>query len=114
MKEKKEPTKIVKGGFRSTLALIFSIIALIFSLLAYYQTTDQTKYQTEIKELKEKLENVKKDTSELVSKIRQETASENRPSHGQREQETANAVKKLGIEIKKQTEKPDSAENQQN
>ena len=50
MKEKKEPTKIIKGGFRATLALIFSIIALIFSLLAYYQTTDQTKYQTEIQD----------------------------------------------------------------
>ena len=99
MKEKKEPTKIIKGGFRATLALIFSIIALIFSLLTYYQTTDQTKYQSAIKDLKEKLENVKKETAELVSKIRQETA---------------NAVKKLGIEINRQTEKPDNSENQQN
>jgi hypothetical protein len=40
---------------------------------------------------------VKQETSERVSKIRQETA---------------NAVKKLGIEIKKQTEKPESAEDQ--
>jgi hypothetical protein len=99
MKEKNEPTKIVKGGFRATLALIFSIIALIFSLITYFQLTDQTKYQTEIKDLKDKLEIVKKDSAELVSKIRQETA---------------NAVKKLGIEINKQTEKPDSPENQQN
>ncbi|MGD8520878.1 MAG: hypothetical protein PVF56_07000 [Desulfobacterales bacterium] len=97
MKEKKEPTKIVKGGFRATLALIFSIIALIFSVITFNRTSDQTEYQTEIKELKEKLEKVKQETSERVSKIRQETA---------------NAVKKLGIEIKKQTEKPESSDNQ--
>ena len=29
-------TKIVKGGFRATLALIISIIALILSIMAYY------------------------------------------------------------------------------
>ncbi|MGD9305820.1 MAG: hypothetical protein PVF79_16235 [Desulfobacterales bacterium] len=97
MKEKKEPTKIVKGGFRATLALIFSIIALIFSVITFNRTSDQTEYQTEIKEVKEKLEKVKQETSERVSKIRQETA---------------NAVKKLGIEIKKQTEKPESSDNQ--
>jgi uncharacterized membrane-anchored protein YhcB (DUF1043 family) len=97
MKEKKEPTKIVKGGFRATLALIFSIIALIFSVITFNRTSDQTEYQTEIKELKEKLEKVKQETSERVSKIRQETA---------------NAVKKLGIEIKKQTETPESSDNQ--
>ncbi|MGD8762112.1 MAG: hypothetical protein PVG87_07395 [Desulfobacteraceae bacterium] len=97
MKEKKEPTKIVKGGFRATLALIFSIIALIFSVITFNRTSDQTEYQTEIKEVKEKLEKVKQETSERVSKIRQETA---------------NAVKKLGIEIKKQTETPESSDNQ--
>ncbi len=99
MKEKNEPTKIVKGGLRATIALIFSIIALIFSVITFNRTTSQTEYQTEIKELKEKLEKVKKETSERVSKIRQETA---------------NVLKKLGIEIKKQTEKPESSENHQN
>ena len=97
MKEKKEPTKIVKGGFRATLALIFSIIALIFSLITFNRTTTQTEYQTEIKELKEKLDKVKQETTERVSKIRQETA---------------NAIKRMGIEIKKQEEKPESSENQ--
>jgi uncharacterized membrane-anchored protein YhcB (DUF1043 family) len=96
MKEKKEPTKIVKGGFRATLALIFSIIALIFSIITFNRTTDQTEYQTEIKELKEKLEKMRQETSERVSKIRQDTAS---------------ALKKLGVEIKKQTEKPESSDN---
>jgi hypothetical protein len=97
MKERNEPTKIVKGGFRATLALIFSIIALIFSIITFNRSTSQTEYRTEIKELKEKLEIVKKETAELVSKIRQETAS---------------TVKKMGIEIKKQEEKPESPENQ--
>ena len=97
MKEKKEPTKIVKGGFRATMALIFSIIALIFSVITFYRTGGQTEYQAEIKELREKLENVKKETSERVSKIRQETT---------------NAIKKMGIEIKKQEEKPANSENQ--
>ena len=89
--------KIVKGGFRATLALIFSIIALIFSVITFNRTTSQTEYQTEIKELKERLEIVKKETTELASKISQETAS---------------AIKKMGIEIKKQEEKPENPENQ--
>jgi uncharacterized membrane-anchored protein YhcB (DUF1043 family) len=97
MKEKNQPTKIVKGGFRATLALIFSIIALIFSVITFNRATDQTEYQTEIKELKEKLEKMKQETSERVSKIGQETAT---------------ALKKLGVEIKKQTEKPESSDNQ--
>jgi len=97
MKEKNGPTKIVRGGFRATLALIFSIIALIFSMITFNRTIDQAEYQTEIKELKEKLEKMKQETSERVSKISQETAS---------------ALKKLGVEIKKQTEKPESSDNQ--
>ncbi|MGD9045061.1 MAG: hypothetical protein PVG06_15190 [Desulfobacterales bacterium] len=97
MKERNEPTKIVKGGFRATLALIFSIIALIFSVMTFNRSTSQIEYQTEIKELKEKLEIVKKETTELASKIRQETA---------------NAIKKMGIEIQKQEEKSESPENQ--
>ena len=89
MKEKNEPTKIVKGGFRATLALIFSIIALFFTIITFNRSTGQKEYQAEIKELKQKMEKIKQETSERVSKIRQETA---------------NAVKKLGIEIKKKNE----------
>ena len=89
MKDKREPTKIVKGGFRATLALIFSIVALIISVITFNRTTIQTEYQTEIKELKEKVEKMKQETTERVSKIRQETA---------------NAIKKLGVEVKKTDE----------
>ena len=46
MKEKNEPTKIVKGGFRATLALIFSIVTI-------FRTTNPIAYQNEIKKLKE-------------------------------------------------------------
>ena len=97
MKDKKEPTKIVKGGFRATLALIFSLIALTFSIVTYNQNTAQTEYQIEIKELKEKLEKMKQETAERINKIRQETAK---------------AIKKMGIEIKKQDENPENSENQ--
>ena len=98
MKQRNEPTKIVKGGFRATLALVISIIALIFSLITFNRTSSQTEYQSEIKDLKEKLEIVKKETAELVTKISQETAS---------------TVKKMGIEIKKKEEKPEGSQNQQ-
>lgn len=87
MNEKNAPTKIVKGGFRATLALIFSIIALILSIITFNRTTSQAEYQSEISELKAKLEKVKQETAERVGKIRQETA---------------NAIKKMGIEIKRQ------------
>lgn len=95
--EKKVPTKIVKGGFRSTLALILSIIALTFSVITYNQSAMQTQYQVEIAELKAKLEKMKQETAERVSKIRQETAR---------------AIKNLGIEIEKRDEKSGSSENE--
>ena len=97
MNEKNQPTKIVKGGFRATLALILAIIAIIFSVIAFNRTTSQTEYQAEIAELKQRLEKVKQETAERVSKIRQETA---------------NAIKKMGIEIKKEEKKPESSESQ--
>ena len=97
MNKKNEPAKIVKGGFRATLAMIFSIIALVLSIITFNRAATQTEYQTEIKELKKKLEVVKKETNDLVSKI---------------SQETANAIKKMGIEIKKQEGKPEGPENQ--
>ena len=97
MKEKEQPTKIVKGGFRATLALILSIIAIGFSVITFYRSTNQTEYQAEITALKEKLEKMKKETGERVNKVRQETAD---------------AVKKLGTEIRKQTGKAESSEDQ--
>ena len=91
------PTKIVKGGFRSTLALIVSVVALVFSIMAYNRTSTQTTVQTDIKELKEKLVNMKQETAERIGKISQETAT---------------AIKKIGTEIEKQTEKSKDAPSQ--
>ena len=68
-----EQTKIVKGGFRATLALIISIIALVLSILAYNRTGDRTALNAEINNLQTKLNEVKKETVVQVDKLRQET-----------------------------------------
>jgi uncharacterized protein HemX len=86
MKEKNEPTKIVKGGFRSTLALLISIIALIISVMVYYKTADQADFNAKITDIQNKLENIKKDTSDRVATIRQETVK---------------LIDKLGVEIER-------------
>ena len=82
-----EQTKIVKGGFRATLALLISIIALILSLLAYNRAADQSTFNTEIKNLQKKMSEIKKETSEQLGKIRQETG---------------NAIENMGKAIKKE------------
>ena len=86
MKEKNEPTKIVKGGFRANLALLISIIALIISLMVYYKTADQADFNAKITDIQYKLEKIKEDTSDRVNKIRQETTK---------------LIDKLGLEIKR-------------
>ena len=68
-----EQTKIVKGGFRATLALIISIIALVLSILAYNRATDQTALNDEINNLQTKMNKVQKETAEQMDMIRQET-----------------------------------------
>ena len=97
MKEKKEQTKIVKGGFRATLALLISVIALIISIVAYYKAADQADFNAKITDIQNKLEKIKEDTADRVNKIRQETT---------------NVIDKLGIEIKRHEKKQDSPENQ--
>jgi hypothetical protein len=86
MAEQREVKKIVKGGFRATLALIISIIALIFAIISYNRATSQTELDTEIKALHEKMEKMKRETSERVNKVREETAK---------------TLQKFGIGIKK-------------
>jgi len=82
-----EQTKVVKGGFRATLALLISIVALILSLLAYNRAADQSTFNTEIKNLQKKMSEIKKETSEQLGKIRQETG---------------NALEDMGKAIKKE------------
>jgi hypothetical protein len=83
-------TKVVKGGFRATLALIISIVALIVAIVAFNRTGGEADLNAQIKDLRTKMEKMKKDTSEKMSKVREETAK---------------ALEKVGIGIKKEEKK---------
>lgn len=83
-------TRVVKGGFRATLALIISIIALVLAIIAFNRTGGQEDLNAQIKDLKAKMETMKKETSEKVTKVRQETTK---------------ALEKVGIDIKKEEKK---------
>ena len=87
MREDKEVRKIVKGGFRATLALLISIVAIILAFIAYNRTGNQTELNAKIKSLQTKMEKMKSETAERLDKARQETSK---------------ALKKLGIDIKKE------------
>ena len=65
--------KIVKGGFRATLALLISIIALILSILAYNRTGTQDDLKAEITNLNAKIKKMGQETSERVNKVIQDT-----------------------------------------
>ena len=69
-----QETKVVKGGFRATLALIISIIALIVAIIAYQSTGKESDLNTRIKDLHAKMENMKQETSKKLDKLRTETA----------------------------------------
>ena len=78
--------KIVKGGFRATLALIISIIALILSILAYTTAGREEDLRARIKNLQTKMESMKQESSKQIDKLRGETA---------------NALEKLSKTVKK-------------
>ena len=69
-----QETKVVKGGFRATLALIISIIALILAIIAYQSTGKEATLNERVKDLQTKLENMKQETSKKIDKLRNETA----------------------------------------
>jgi hypothetical protein len=73
--EKKAETKIVKGGFRSTLALIISIIAILLSIAAYSSTAREKELSAGISELQRSLEVMKKESLAEIDKLRKETAN---------------------------------------
>ena len=81
-----EEKKIVKGGFRATLALLISIIALVVAVMAYNKTSGETDLKAQLKELKGGMENMKGETSKRFNKLRDETS---------------NALEKLSKTIKK-------------
>ena len=78
--------KVVKGGFRATLALIISIIALILSVMAYTSTGREEDLRAHIKNLQTKMEIMKQEGSKQIDKLRGETA---------------NALEKLSNAVKK-------------
>jgi hypothetical protein len=82
--------KVVRGGFRATLALIISIIALILAIVAFNRTGGQADLNAQVKDLRTKMERMKRETSEKMSKVREETTK---------------ALEKVGIGIKKEEKK---------
>jgi Na+/melibiose symporter-like transporter len=69
-----QETKVVKGGFRATLALIISIIALILAIIAYQSTGKEETLNERVKDLQTKIETMKQETSKKLDTLRNETA----------------------------------------
>ena len=84
-------TKIVKGGFRATLALIISVIALILSIVAYRSTGKEAELRARVRELQGTMEVMKQETAKKMDKLRNETAD---------------TLEKLSKDIKKENEQP--------
>jgi hypothetical protein len=70
-----QETKIVKGGFRATLALVVSIIALILSIAAYTSTGREEDLNARIKGLQTSLEKIKQESAKQIDKLQEETAN---------------------------------------
>ena len=85
-----QETKVVKGGFRATLALIISVIALILSFLAYSSTGKEGDLRGRIKELQGTIEAMKQETSKKLDMLRSESAD---------------TLEKLSNSLKKEKEK---------
>ena len=78
--------KIVKGGFRASLALVISIIALILAVIAFERTGGKNDLNIRVQDLQRKMEEIKKETAKRVDSLREETA---------------NTLEKIGKAIKK-------------
>ena len=90
-----QETKVVKGGFRATLALIISIIALVLAIIAYQSTGKEATLNERIKDLQAKIENMKQETSKKIDKLRDETAG---------------TLEKIGKSMKKEGEQQETKE----
>ncbi len=69
-----EQTKVVKGGFRATLALIISIIALIVAIVSYSSSSKDEGLNSQITSLKATMEKLKTESAGQLDKLRNETA----------------------------------------
>jgi hypothetical protein len=67
--------KVVKGGFRATLALIIAVIAIIISVVAYNHAGQNNAMREQIDKLTAAVQDVKHETSQKLDQVRQETAS---------------------------------------
>ncbi len=90
-----QETKVVKGGFRATLALLISIIALVLAIVAFQSTGKETTLNQRIKDLQVKMESMKQETSKKLDKLRNETAD---------------TLEKIGKSMKIDGEKPKTKE----
>ncbi len=86
-----EPTKIVKGGFRATLALIFSILSMVLSVLAYTSSGGEDDLRARLRDFQTAVEKVKTESAEQLEKLRNETAR---------------ALEKMGQTIKNEEKAP--------
>jgi hypothetical protein len=69
-----QPTKIVKGGFRATLALIIAFVALMLSFLAYTASHKEEGLKAQIKDLQTTIEKMKAESADRLNKLRNETS----------------------------------------
>ncbi len=70
-----EPKKIVKGGFRATLALIISVIALFIAIFSYTSSEREDDLKVRIQEFQATMEKMKTESAQQIDKIRNETAA---------------------------------------
>ena len=84
--------KIVKGGFRATLALIISVIALILAIISYQRTGGMVGLSDQVKALQKRTDTLKKETIQQVEKLEEKTKK--------LKQETGEALEKLGKTLK--------------
>ncbi|UCD70963.1 MAG: hypothetical protein JSW70_08150 [Syntrophobacterales bacterium] len=89
--------KIVKGGFRATLALIIAIIALVFSIISYQRTGGLVGLNDQVKALQKRTDKFRKETVQQVEKLEEKTKK--------LKQETGEALEKLGKTLKLQDER---------
>lgn len=91
-----EEKKIVKGGFRATLALFISIIALVIAVMAFNRSGRHADLEAEIQNLRSGMKKMTQETSEHVTKLRQETGK---------------ALENLGVKIKGPESEPETRDS---
>jgi hypothetical protein len=84
--------KVVKGGFRATMALLIAVVALIFSVISYQRTGGLVGLNDQVKSLEKTTEKLKEETIQHVEKLEERTK--------RLKKETGEALEKLGKKLK--------------